>query len=183
MNEFLNYINTSLNQDCKLRNDGILEIQLTNKSLYDNILLLRDDHKTRCKILTDVFAVDYPDRDLRFELLYMLISIYYNIRICCKVSLNKGDHVPSITQIFSTAEWFEREVFDMYGIIFDNHPDLRRILTDYGFHGHPMLKDFPLSGYTEVKYDVATQSVIYQPVNLSQDFRNFDFLSPWKGQK
>ncbi|WP_410522106.1 complex I 30 kDa subunit family protein [Neoehrlichia mikurensis] len=180
MNEFISHIYISLNQSCKLRNDRILEIQLTNESLYDSMLFLRNDSKIRCKILTDIFAVDYLDR---LELVYMLLSIYYNVRVCCKISLNKGEHVPSITKIFSTAEWFEREVFDMYGIIFSNHPDLRRILTDYGFQGHPMLKDFPLSGYTEVKYDLATQSVSYQPIDLPQDFRNFDFLSPWKGEK
>ncbi|OEY86922.1 NADH-quinone oxidoreductase subunit C [Wolbachia pipientis] len=147
------------------------------------LLFLRDDTQCRFELLIDIFGVDYPNKDKRFEIIYNLLSVVFNARIHIKLPLNEGEIVPSVTKIFSTASWFEREVFDMYGIEFSGHPDLRRILTDYGFVGHPLLKDFPLTGYEEVKYDEKKKKVVYNPIDLSQDFRVFDSLSPWEGKK
>lgn len=146
------------------------------------MLFLRDDEKCRFELLIDIFGVDYPDREKRFELIYNLLSVVYNIRLHIKLQLDESDTPPSIAQIFSTASWFEREVFDMYGVEFSDHPDLRRILTDYGFKGHPMLKDFPLTGYEEVKYDIEAKKVVYNPIDLPQDFRILNSLSPWEGK-
>ena len=172
-----------LKQEVKVRSDGVLECQLEAGDLLKHLTTLRDNEKSKFKVLTDVFAVDYQAREARFDVVYMLLSVAFNSRMCCKVPLVEGRDIPSITSVFGAAGWFEREVFDMYGIKFDKHPDLRRILTDYGFSGHPMLKDFPLTGYDEVRYDIQKKQVVYQPVNLQQDFRNFDAISPWKGNK
>ena len=131
--------------------------------------------------LIDIFAVDYPERAERHELVYLLLNIQSNKRVTIKLSLAEEESIPSLIEIFSTAGWLERELYDMHGITFANHPDLRRILTDYGFEGHPLRKDFPLSGYKEVRYDVEKKEVVYGPVNLTQEYRNFDFLSPWEG--
>ena len=147
---------------------------------------LRDDKECSFSILVDITAVDYPDRTYdektgRFELVYNLLSLRHNHRTRIKIYANDGAPVPSVTEIYSTAGWLEREVWDMYGIVFDGHEDLRRILTDYGFEGHPQRKDFPLTGYVELRYDEELKRVVYEPVKLTQDFRNFDYLSPWEG--
>jgi NADH-quinone oxidoreductase subunit C len=129
----------------------------------------------------DITAVDYPARPERFEIVYNLLSMTHNHRVRVKISASEETLVPTATEIFSSAGWFEREVWDMYGVMFDGHPDLRRILTDYGFEGHPQRKDFPLTGYVELRYDEELKRVVYEPVKLTQDFRNFDYLSPWEG--
>jgi NADH-quinone oxidoreductase subunit C len=131
--------------------------------------------------LIDICGVDYPDRGERFDVVYHLLAMQENLRVRIKVSTDEENPVPSACAIWPAADWFEREAFDMYGILFEGHPDLRRILTDYGFNGHPLRKDFPLTGYVEVRYDAEQKRVVYEPVKLTQEFRNFDFLSPWEG--
>ncbi|HZF32245.1 MAG TPA: NADH-quinone oxidoreductase subunit C [Candidatus Angelobacter sp.] len=143
--------------------------------------LLRDDDKCLFKLLVDICGVDYPDRAARFEVVYNLLSLKHNIRLRVKVAAAEDQPVPSIAGLYSTAGWFEREAWDLYGIYFADHPDLRRLLTDYGFEGHPLRKDFPLTGYVEVRYDIEQKRVVYEPVNLRQEFRTFDFVSPWEG--
>ena len=145
------------------------------------MMILRDDKEMNFHQLVDVTAVDFPDRAERFEVVYHLLSVRHNHRVRVKLSVEDEVLVPSITGVFSMAGWLEREVFDMYGIYFDGHPDLRRILTDYGFEGHPQRKDFPLTGYKEVRYCEEKKRVVYEPVTLTQDFRKFDNLSPWEG--
>ena len=145
------------------------------------LTFLRDDPQTQFINLVDICGVDYPERAERFEVVYNLLSIRQNLRIRLKVPTDESTPVPSATGLFSSAGWLEREAWDMYGIYFSDHPDLRRLLTDYGFEGHPMRKDFPLTGYVEVRYDDAQKRVVYEPVKLTQEFRNFDFLSPWEG--
>lgn len=140
---------------------------------------LRDDTACLFTQLVDVCAVDYPEREERFEVVYNLLSMRYNQRIRVKISASPDTPVPSATKIFSSADWFERETWDMYGVVFEDHPDLRRILTDYGFEGHPQRKDFPVSGYKEIRYDEELGRVVYRPVQLLQDNREFDFVSPW----
>ncbi len=142
---------------------------------------LRDDSLCLFKQLTDLTAVDYPERPERFEIVYQLLSFKYNLRIRVKTSTDEETSLESVSGLFSAASWFEREVWDMYGVYFSNHPDLRRILTDYGFEGHPQRKDFPLTGYIEVRYDEEQKRVVYEPVKLPQEYRNFDFTSPWEG--
>jgi NADH-quinone oxidoreductase subunit C len=142
---------------------------------------LRDESQCQFKMLVDVCGVDYPERPERFEIVYNLLSLKHNQRIRVKVTTDEDTPVPSVTSVFSTAGWFEREAWDLYGIFFSDHPDLRRILTDYGFQGHPMRKDFPLTGYVEVRYDEEQKRVVYEPVKLVQEFRRFDFESPWEG--
>ncbi|WP_368413334.1 NADH-quinone oxidoreductase subunit C [Dongia sp.] len=142
---------------------------------------LRDDGNCQFKMLVDVCGVDYPDRAQRFDVVYNLLSLTKNQRCRVKVAIGEDDAVPSVVEIYPAAGWFEREAYDMYGIFFDGNPDLRRILTDYGFEGHPFRKDFPLTGYVEVRYDETQKRVIYEPVKLVQEFRSFDFLSPWEG--
>lgn len=151
------------------------------EALADVITFLRRDEKYGFDQLVDVTAVDYPARPERFEVVYSLLSIKDNRRVRVKITASEDTLVPSVTGIFSSAGWFEREVWDMYGILFDGNPDLRRILTDYGFEGHPQRKDFPLTGYVELRYDDELKRVVYEPVKLTQDFRNFDYLSPWEG--
>ncbi len=151
------------------------------KSITRVLHFLRDDKETRLEILADVTAVDFPERELRFEIVYNLLSLKQNHRVRVKLSTNEDTLVPSVTHIYSSAGWMEREIWDMYGVMFENHPDLRRILTDYGFEGHPQRKDFPLTGYVELRYDEELKRVVYEPVKLTQDFRNFDYLSPWEG--
>lgn len=145
------------------------------------LAFLRDDSAAEFKVLIDLFGIDHPERKDRFEVVYNLLSLRHNKRLCVKVLVSEGEVVPSVSSVFCAANWFEREVWDMYGVPFSEHPDLRRILTDYGFDGHPQRKDFPLTGYTEVRYDVEKQRVVYEPVTLSQEFRTFDFQSPWEG--
>lgn len=147
---------------------------------------LRDDKECKCEILVDITAVDYPDRQFdkdrgRFEIVYNLLSLKHNHRIRLKIFANDNEFVPSVTSIYKSAGWAEREVWDMYGVMFEGHEDLRRILTDYGFEGHPQRKDFPLTGYVELRYCEEQKRVVYEPVKLTQDFRKFDYLSPWEG--
>src|SRR5436190_2748954 len=142
---------------------------------------LRDDPKCRFTLLCDVCGVDYPDRVRRFDVVYNLLSMTLNQRIRVKVEAGEDEPVPSVVGLFSCAGWWEREAWDLYGIYFSDNPDLRRILTDYGFEGHPLRKDFPLTGYVELKYDEDQKRVVYEPVQLKQEFRSFDFLSPWEG--
>jgi len=145
------------------------------------ITFLRDDPRCRFTTLVDICGADYPERGKRFDVVYHLLSMHLNHRIRIKVQTDEDTPVPSIVGVYPCADWFEREAFDMYGILFSNHPDLRRILTDYNFEGFPLRKDFPLTGHVEVRYDPEQQRVVYEPVKLTQGFRNFDFLSPWEG--
>lgn len=142
---------------------------------------LKDDKECAFELLVDLCGVDYPEREERFEVVYNLLSLKQNHRIRLKVSVSEDDLVPSVVDIYSVAGWLEREVWDMYGVMFEGNPDLRRILTDYGFEGHPQRKDFPLTGYVELRYDEELKRVVYEPVQLTQDFRSFDYLSPWEG--
>ena len=142
---------------------------------------LRDDQNCQFKQLVDITAVDFPGRDQRFEVVYSLLSLTHNQRVRVKVTADEDIQVPTASTVFNSAIWFEREVWDMYGVFFAGHPDLRRILTDYGFEGHPLRKDFPLTGYVEVRYDEDAKRVVYEPVKLTQEFRSFDFMSPWEG--
>ena len=150
-------------------------------SLRRHLTILRDDGNCQFKQLTDLFAVDYPERKQRFEVVYQLLSLTFNRRIRLKILIEDNATVPSVISIFSAANWYEREVWDMYGISFDDHPDLRRLLTDYGFYGHPLRKDFPLTGFVELRYDSEEQRVGYGAVDLAQEYRSFDFTSPWEG--
>jgi NADH-quinone oxidoreductase subunit C len=143
--------------------------------------LLRDDPACLYQQLATICGADYPDREKRFDVVYNLLSLRHNKRIRLKVAIGENETVPSLAGVFSAAAWFEREVWDLYGVWVADHPDLRRILTDYGFEGHPMRKDFPLTGYVELRYDDEQRRVVYEPVKLTQEFRNFDFLSPWEG--
>ncbi|MBL8837139.1 MAG: NADH-quinone oxidoreductase subunit C [Alphaproteobacteria bacterium] len=160
---------------------GELIIRAQRERVLDVLRFLRDDERCAFKVLVDVCGVDYPERPERFEVVYNLLSLRHNARIRVKVATDENTPVPSATAVFSAAGWWEREAWDLYGIFFADHPDLRRILTDYGFEGHPMRKDFPLTGYVEVRYDPEQKRVVYEPVKLTQDFRSFDFLSPWEG--
>ena len=152
-------------------------------SLIKVLKFLRDDAQCQFKQLTDLCGVDYPDRESRFDIVYHLLSYRYNRRVRVKTSADENTSVPSVVRVFSTADWYERETWDMYGIHFSEHPDLRRLLTDYGFDGHPLRKDFPLTGYVEMRYDEEQKRVVYEPVNLTQEFRRFDFMSPWEGAR
>ncbi|MDH3473107.1 MAG: NADH-quinone oxidoreductase subunit C [Rhodospirillales bacterium] len=158
-----------------------LMVWTTSDSLIKLLTFLRDDQNCQFKQLMDVTAVDYPDREQRFEIVYNLLSLKHNHRLRVKLAADEESQVPSVVRVFSSATWYEREVWDMYGVFFADHPDLRRILTDYGFEGHPLRKDFPLTGYVEVRYDEESKRVVYEPVKLVQEFRSFDFMSPWEG--
>ncbi|PHS28301.1 MAG: NADH-quinone oxidoreductase subunit C [Robiginitomaculum sp.] len=147
------------------------------------LTFLRDDSQCRFETLIDICGADYPGRARRFDVVYHLLSMRENIRLRIKVKVEEGGTVPSVVDVYPAANWNEREAFDMYGILFANHPDLRRILTDYGFEGHPLRKDFPLSGHVQCRYDEEQRRVVYEPVSLTQEFRNFDNLSPWEGAK
>jgi len=147
------------------------------------LTFLRDDPDCRFSILIDICGVDYPGRQRRFDVVYHLLSIAKNARIRVKLQTDETSPVPSAVSVYPAANWFEREAYDMYGILFSDHPDLRRLLTDYGFSGHPLRKDFPLSGFVEVRYDDELKRVVYEPVRLNQEFRDFDFMSPWEGAK
>ena len=160
---------------------GELTITAAPEGIVKVMTMLRDDSNCLFKQLMDLCGVDYPDREKRYEVVYNLLSPSQNQRIRVKVAADEDTPVPSITSVFSAAGWFEREAWDLYGIYFSNHPDLRRILTDYGFEGHPLRKDFPLTGYVELRYDEDQKRVVYEPVKLVQEFRRFDFLSPWEG--
>ena len=160
---------------------GELMVSVKRDAAIRVLGFLRDDPKCLFQVLVDLCGVDYPDRAERFDVVYNLLSIKLNLRIRVKVTTDEQSAVPSATGIFSAAGWFEREAWDLYGIYFADHPDLRRILTDYGFEGHPLRKDFPLTGYVEVRYDEEQKRVVYEPVKLKQEFRSFDFMSPWEG--
>ena len=160
---------------------GELTVTVTLASLVDFVEFLRSDGNCRFSTLVDITAVDYPERAARFDVVYHFLSMYQNARIRVRVAVREEDFVPSIIGVHPSANWFEREVYDMFGIIFSGHPDLRRILTDYGFRGYPLRKDFPTTGYTEVRYDEALKRVVYEPVRLTQEYRQFDFMSPWEG--
>ncbi|RPG01039.1 MAG: NADH-quinone oxidoreductase subunit C [Rhodospirillaceae bacterium TMED63] len=160
---------------------GELALGTTRDNLGALMKLVRDDSNCLFKTLIDITAVDFPERGERFEIVYNLLSLSHNQRIRVTVSTDENTPVPSMVPLFSAAGWFEREVWDMFGVFFTDHPDLRRMLTDYGFEGHPLRKDFPLTGYVEVRYDEEQKRVVYEPVTLTQDFRSFDFMSPWEG--
>ncbi|WP_290739453.1 NADH-quinone oxidoreductase subunit C [Amaricoccus sp.] len=160
---------------------GELTMSVTPAGIPDFLEFLRTDHSCRFTTLIDVTAVDWPDREKRFEVVYHLLSMSLNARVRVKAAVADGEIVPSIIGVYPSADWYEREVFDMYGILFSGHPDLRRILTDYGFRGHPLRKDFPTTGYVEVRYDEEQKRVVYEPVKLTQEYRMFDFMSPWEG--
>ncbi len=160
---------------------GELTLDVTATGLADFVDFLRTDAACRFSSLVDITAVDYPGREARFDVVYHFLSMYRNHRIRLRVAVREGDMAPSITSIHPSAGWFEREVFDMFGIAFSGHPDMRRLLTDYGFTGHPLRKDFPTTGYTEVRYDEVEKKVVYEPVSLVQEYRQFDFMSPWEG--
>ena len=158
-----------------------LTIEVNWDAIVTVLSFLRDDSNCQFRQLMDICGVDYPGRERRFEVVYHLLSLRQNQRIRVKLSTDETTPVPSATGVFSAAGWWEREAWDLYGILFSGHPDLRRILTDYGFEGHPLRKDFPLTGYVEVRYDDEQKRVVYEPVKLTQEFRSFDFLSPWEG--
>jgi len=160
---------------------GELTIEVTPTALTAFVEFLKADSNCRFSTLVDITAVDYPERAKRFDVVYHFLSMYTNQRVRLRVAVREDEIVPSITKIHPSANWFEREVFDMFGILFSGHPDLRRILTDYGFRGYPLRKDFPTTGYTEVRYDEAQKRVVYEPVKLTQEYRQFDFMSPWEG--
>jgi len=162
---------------------GDLEVRVTPADLIAALTTLRDDRQAAFTQLIDLTAVDYPERQERFDVVYLLLSMTNNMRLRLVVSVGEGQTVPSVTGAFMSANWAEREVWDMFGIFFAGHPDLRRLLTDYGFEGHPLRKDFPLTGHVEVRYDDAERRVVNEPVHLTQEFRDFDFLSPWEGMQ
>ena len=188
MNELINIekkINAELNT--KINSSKIIHKQLylniDNKDLQHVILFLKTNNQTKFKQLIDITAVDYPEDENRFKLIYLLLSHEFNQRLVLNFYVNENVLIDSLVNIFPSANWMEREIFDMYGIKFKNHPDLRRILTDYNFEGHPLRKDFPLTGHEEVRYSEDKKKVIYEKVKLEQDYRNFDFESPWEGTK
>jgi NADH-quinone oxidoreductase subunit C len=160
---------------------GELTLRVASEDIAEVLTYLRDDPKCQFEVLIDICGVDYPERVKRFDVVYHLLSPRLNQRIRVKTSTDEATPVASVNDIFPAANWYEREAYDMYGIRFSGHPDLRRLLTDYGFQGYPLRKDFPLTGYVEVRYDDEQKRVIYEPVKLTQEFRNFDFESPWEG--
>ena len=177
------FINSELSTKIKSSNvkHNQIYLNISNEDLIDVILFLKTNKDTKFKQLIDITAVDYLELEKRFKIVYLLLSHEFNFRIQVDFSINENELVSSLISLFPAANWMEREVFDMYGIKFKDHPDLRRILTDYGFTGHPLRKDFPLTGHTEVRYSETEKKVIYEDVKLEQNYRNFDFESPWKG--
>ena len=171
-------------ESCELDRTGDeLRLKCDVSDLLYVLKTLRDDPVLQFKQLSDLTAVDYPERAQRFEVVYQMLSLALNARIRVLTSVEDGDIVPSVIDLFASANWAEREVWDMFGIFFSGHPDLRRLLTDYGFEGHPLRKDFPLTGYVEVRYNDTERRVVYEPVHLTQEYRDFDFLSPWEGMQ
>ncbi len=178
-----NIINSELTskiQSSIIENDE-LKIEINDNDLIEVVQFLKSNEKCKFRQLIDIAGVDYPDEEKRFQLVYLFLSHEYNFRIKVLINFETNQVINSLTKIFPSANWMEREVFDMYGVKFKNHPDLRRILTDYGFKGHPLRKDFPLTGFNEVRYSEKEKKVIYEPVKLEQNYRNFDFESPWEG--
>ena len=187
MPDILENILSTIKENCKI-NDGFIkfeQIQITinPEELISTLEFLKDNYTCQFRQLTDIAGVDFPERLNRFDIVYHFLSFKNNVRIRVKTEISENSAIQSITQLFPAANWFEREAFDMYGIQFTDHPDLRRILTDYGFEGYPLRKDFPLTGNVEVRYDEIEKKVIYEPVKLQQDYRNFDIQSPWEGTK
>nr|WP_259779724.1 NADH-quinone oxidoreductase subunit C [Aestuariispira ectoiniformans] len=178
-----NYIAGKFPDDIKSHEliNGELVVVVGLRSIQKIAQFVRDDANCLFKMCVDICGVDYPEREKRFEVVYNLLSLKQNLRLRLKVNTDEDTAVPSVAGVWPSANWFEREAWDMYGVFFSEHPDLRRILTDYGFEGHPQRKDFPLTGYVEVRYDDEQSRVVYEPVKLTQEFRNFDFLSPWEG--
>ena len=160
---------------------GELTITVARDTIVETLTKLRDDPGCQFECLIDICGVDYPERAERFDVVYHLLSLRKNQRLRVKLTTDEDKPVPSVIEVFPSANWFEREAYDMYGILFSGHPDLRRLLTDYGFQGYPLRKDFPLTGYQEVRYDDEQKRVVYEPVKLTQEFRQFDFESPWEG--
>tara|TARA_Y100000590_G_scaffold7950_1_gene10028 strand:- start:1018 stop:1614 length:597 start_codon:yes stop_codon:yes gene_type:complete len=178
-------INSELTTKIKfseIRHDQ-LYLNIDSDDLIDVLVFLKNNSSAKFRQLIDITAVDYPEENQRFKVVYLLLSHEFNNRIILTYSINENEVIPSITEIFPSANWMEREVFDMYGIKFKNHPDLRRILTDYNFNGFPLRKDFPLTGHNEVRYNEDEKKVVYEPVKLEQNYRNFDYESPWEGTK
>ncbi len=172
--------------DCVLTTEianGELTVHIAPSSLEAFSEFLKTDRNCRFSTLVDITAIDHPERPDRFDVVYHYLSMYQNHRIRVKMAIRETQTVPSLVEIYPAANWFEREIFDMFGILFSNHPDLRRILTDYGFRGYPLRKDFPTTGYVEVRYDETQKRVVYEPVTLVQEYRQFDFMSPWEGAK
>ena len=177
------YVSAQLGDKVLARDESRGELSLTvhRDNIVEVLKLLRDDVNTQFKLVMDICGVDYPESEERFCVVYNLLSLPHNLRLRIKVWTSEAVPVPSVSNVYSAANWWEREAWDLYGIYFTNHPDFRRILTDYGFEGHPLRKDFPLTGYVELRYDDEQKRVVYEPVKLTQDFRSFDFLSPWEG--
>ena len=185
MNKFKNtkkIISDSFNQKINFyNNDKYLGLNVNKSEIYSIIKFLKDNEHLLFNQLIDITAIDYPSRELRFDIIYILISLTLNQRIIVKSPVSENDNLDSISLIHKSANWYERECYDLFGIKFINHPDLRRIMTDYNFEGHPLRKDFPLTGHTEVRFDEQEKKVVYEPVKLSQEFRDFDYSSPWEG--
>ena len=182
LEKFINSELTSKINKSFIKHDNIY-ITIDHDELIYVISFLKTNKETKFRQLIEITAVDYPENENRFKMVYLLLSHEYNQRIIIDYSIKENDVISSLTSIFPAANWMEREVFDMYGLNFKNHPDLRRILTDYGFEGHPLRKDFPLTGHNEVRYSEEQKKVIYEPVKLEQNYRNFDYESPWEGTK
>ena len=174
-------LTTKINSS-KIKHDQIY-LLIDSDDIIDVILFLKTNVNTKFRQLIDITAVDFPEKEKRFKIVYLLLSHEFNTRVLIEFNISEGEKIPSLTKIFPSANWMEREVFDMYGIDFKDHPDMRRILTDYGFEGHPLRKDFPITGHNEVRYSEETKKVIYEPVKLEQNYRNFDYESPWEGTK
>ena len=185
LNKFEKFINSELTSKIvksEINNDELL-VQTNKDNLFDVIHFLKTNNECKFRQLIDIAGIDYPNEEKRFYLVYLFLSHEKNLRIKVKINFETKDQIPSLTKVFPSANWMEREVFDMYGINFKGHPDLRRILTDYNFKGHPLRKDFPLTGFNEVRYSEKDKKVIYEKVKLEQDYRKFDFDSPWEGTK
>ena len=185
VNDLERTVNSGLTTAVKVSeiNFNQLFIYINVEDLISTILFLKTNEKCKFRQLIDITAVDYPEKEKRFKIVYLLLSHENNLRIIVNADIDEKSMVPSITKIFPSANWMEREVFDMYGIYFKDHPDLRRILTDYKFEGYPLRKDFPLTGHNEVRYSEDEKKVVYEPVKLEQNYRNFDYQSPWEGTK
>ena len=187
MPDILENILSTIKENCKINDCFIkfeqIQITINPEELISTLEFLKDNYTCQFRQLTDIAGVDFPERLNRFDIVYHFLSFKNNVRIRVKTEISENSAIQSITQLFPAANWFEREAFDMYGIQFTDHPDLRRILTDYGFEGYPLRKDFPLTGNVEVRYDEIEKKVIYEPVKLQQDYRNFDIQSPWEGTK
>ena len=187
MPDILENILSTIKENCEINDSFIkfeqIQITINPEALISTLEFLKDNDICQFRQLTDIAGVDFPERLNRFDIVYHFLSFKHNVRIRVKTEISENSAIQSITQLFPAANWFEREAFDMYGIQFTDHPDLRRILTDYGFEGYPLRKDFPLSGNVEVRYAEMEKKVIYEPVKLQQDYRNFDIQSPWEGTK